>query len=211
MHKTISIICDDALQAQTVNDAIDILVQDLKIDVNVKREGQADITICAEPFTRENIENSFADDNLDFLIYIGASRPDDADKFDYKFYTPLRLGLLLDRVASLFSGRAGGQVARKLNIKNWQITFPENELVSWNDNARTELTDTECQLLRALYVTNEQGLSKQDLLDSVWGWHQDVETHTLETHIYRLRQKLESDPASPEVLVTTDDGYVLKR
>jgi DNA-binding response OmpR family regulator len=47
------------------------------------------------------------------------------------------------------------------------------------------------------------------LLQEVWGYNSSVTTHTLETHIYRLRQKVEKDAGSPSVLISASGGYKL--
>ena len=117
---------------------------------------------------------------------------------------------MIDRIVALLEGRAMGQLPRRLKIKGAEICLPENDLRFNDGGEEQELTDTEVQILCYLYVAAQQPISRQDLLDNVWGYHKDVETHTLETHIYRLRQKLERDPAAPEILVTAADGYVLK-
>ena len=54
-------------------------------------------------------------------------------------------------------------------------------------------------------------MSRETLLGEVWGYNAGVNTHTLETHIYRLRQKMEKDPAAAAILVTEAGGYRLVR
>jgi DNA-binding response OmpR family regulator len=71
------------------------------------------------------------------------------------------------------------------------------------------LTEKERDILVALHESGAAGMDRQGLLDAVWGYAADVETHTLETHIYRLRQKIEGDPGKPVLLVTEGNGYRL--
>ncbi|MFA5592980.1 MAG: helix-turn-helix domain-containing protein [Micavibrio sp.] len=74
--------------------------------------------------------------------------------------------------------------------------------------APVRLTEKEVDIL--LYLFKEAApVSREDLLRHVWEYAHDVQTHTLETHIYRLRQKIEKDPASPSILVTVEEGYAL--
>jgi DNA-binding response OmpR family regulator len=75
--------------------------------------------------------------------------------------------------------------------------------------ARLRLTEKEAAILRFLHRADRQVVSREVLLKDVWGYNANVTTHTLETHIYRLRQKIEVDPADARLLVTDAGGYKL--
>ena len=77
-------------------------------------------------------------------------------------------------------------------------------------NRRIRLTDKETAVLKFLY-RSESAVNRQILMHEVWGYNSSVTTHTLETHIYRLRQKIESDPANPSLLITEGGGYRLRQ
>ena len=74
---------------------------------------------------------------------------------------------------------------------------------------RIRLTAKEVDILKFLYRHAKQVVSRQVLLDEVWGYNAGVTTHTLETHVYRLRQKIEADPANCRILMTAPGGYML--
>jgi DNA-binding response OmpR family regulator len=71
------------------------------------------------------------------------------------------------------------------------------------------LTEKETAIIKFLYRSGEQIVGRDVLLHDVWGYNAGVTTHTLETHIYRLRQKIERDPSQAEILVTEGGGYKL--
>ena len=71
------------------------------------------------------------------------------------------------------------------------------------------LTEKETAILKYLYRAGERAVTRDILLNEVWGYNAGVTTHTLETHIYRLRQKIERDPANANILVTETGGYKL--
>ena len=76
-------------------------------------------------------------------------------------------------------------------------------------NRRIRLTEKESAILKYLYRAGATSVPRQILLNEVWGYNANVTTHTLETHIYRLRQKIEPDPASARLLITEGGGYRL--
>lgn len=76
-------------------------------------------------------------------------------------------------------------------------------------NKRIRLTEKEAAILKFLYRAGTRPVARQVLLNEVWGYNAAVTTHTLETHIYRLRQKIEPDPANACLLVTEGGGYRL--
>jgi len=76
-------------------------------------------------------------------------------------------------------------------------------------NRRIRLTEKEAAILKFLYRAGTQSVARQILLNEVWGYNAAVTTHTLETHIYRLRQKIEPDPANARLLITEGGGYRL--
>ena len=75
--------------------------------------------------------------------------------------------------------------------------------------SKLKLTEKETAILRYLYRAGQKVVSRDMLLQEVWGYSKGVATHTLETHIYRLRQKIEADPSSASLLVTEPGGYKL--
>jgi DNA-binding response OmpR family regulator len=75
--------------------------------------------------------------------------------------------------------------------------------------SKLKLTEKETAILRYLYRAGQKVVSRDMLLQEVWGYNANVTTHTLETHIYRLRQKIEADPSSASLLVTEPGGYKL--
>ena len=74
---------------------------------------------------------------------------------------------------------------------------------------KIRLTEKETNILKYLYRASDAVVPRDELLHEVWGYTAGVTTHTLETHIYRLRQKIEPDPSSAKILVTEPGGYRL--
>jgi DNA-binding response OmpR family regulator len=82
-------------------------------------------------------------------------------------------------------------------------------LVEIARNKRIRLTEKETAILKYLFRAGSRPIGRDVLLNEVWGYNSGVTTHTLETHVYRLRQKIEKNPSKAEILVTEPDGYRL--
>lgn len=82
-------------------------------------------------------------------------------------------------------------------------------LVDDANRKKVRLTEKETAILKYLYRAGARTIGREVLLNEVWGYNSGVTTHTLETHVYRLRQKIERDPAHAEILVTEAGGYRL--
>ena len=87
---------------------------------------------------------------------------------------------------------------------------PAIKILKTHDNNEIQLTEKETDILKFLYHTVEDVVPRDILLHEVWGYNNSVTTHTLETHIYRLRQKIERNPSVAELLVTESGGYRLE-
>lgn len=118
---------------------------------------------------------------------------------------PVRMGALLRRIRDA----AGGARLRPLTLGRFIFDPADAVLIVAEDGSDIALTEKEVAILSCLAAANGALISRRDLLTNVWGYAEGVETHTLETHIYRLRQKLEHDPAKPEILLTKEQGYSL--
>ncbi|HEY0917824.1 response regulator transcription factor [Devosia sp.] len=86
---------------------------------------------------------------------------------------------------------------------------PAAKLLESADGQKVRLTDKETSILKYLYRQGPKTITRDVLLKEVWGYNNRVTTHTLETHIYRLRQKIERDPSNARLLVTEEGGYRL--
>ena len=86
---------------------------------------------------------------------------------------------------------------------------PAQKMLLTEDGRRIRLTEKETAILKFLYRAGGRTVTRETLLHEVWGYNAGVTTHTLETHIYRLRQKIEKEPSRAEILLTESGGYRL--
>lgn len=142
-----------------------------------------------------------ADTDTDTILGLDAGANDYVTK-------PFRLGVLLARIRAHIRQHERSDDAH-FPIGPYSFQPGAKLLVDARAKRKVRLTDKEAAILKYLYRANNKVVGRDVLLDEVWGYNAGVTTHTLETHVYRLRQKIERDPSNAEILVTEPGGYRL--
>ncbi|HEY0265227.1 MAG TPA: response regulator transcription factor [Rhizomicrobium sp.] len=118
---------------------------------------------------------------------------------------PFRFSALLARLHALSTHHGNSDDAV---VRIGPYTFHPSAKLLQTDGRKVRLTEKETNILKFLHAS--AGTVPRDiLLHEVWGYGPAVATHTLETHIYRLRKKIEEDPAKAQILLTEGGGYRL--
>ena len=144
---------------------------------------------------------SDADNDVDTILGLESGANDYVAK-------PFRIRVLLARLRAQIRQHEQSEYAV---FRIGQYSFrPGAKLLLDNETNKTvSLTDKETAIIKFLYFSNGEVVSREVLLDEVWGYKAGMATHTLETHVYRLRQKIERNPSKSALLVTEQNGYRL--
>ncbi len=201
-------LCDefDVLTAGTAAEAAD-LVKGERVDLGIMDVGLPDMD--GREAVRQMRRNGFRGP-----IIMLTAQGSDADTVlglesganDY-VVKPFKFAVLLARIrAQLRQHEASEDAIFRIG----PYTFRPGAKILVNEKgSKLKLTEKETAILRYLYRAGTRVVSRDTLLSEVWGYNAHVTTHTLETHIYRLRQKIESNPANARILVTEPGGYKL--
>jgi DNA-binding response OmpR family regulator len=120
---------------------------------------------------------------------------------------PFRFAVLLARMRAQLRQHEQSEDA---TFSVGPYTFkPGQKLLTDSAGQKIRLTEKEAAIIRYLYRAGQKVVTRDVLLEEVWGYNSGVTTHTLETHVYRLRQKIEQDPSNAAILVTENGGYKL--
>ncbi len=120
---------------------------------------------------------------------------------------PFRFNVLLARIRAQLRQH---DISEEAVFRIGPYTFkPAAKVLIKSDSKKVRLTEKESNILKFLYRSGQQVVGRDTLLNEVWGYNPAATTHTLETHIYRLRQKIEANPSQAKLLVTEPGGYKL--
>lgn len=195
-----TVIADTAARgiAQARNDQIDLLIMDVGLPDMDGREAVK--LLRKNGFKAPIIMLTGHDTDSDTVLGLEAGANDYVVK-------PFKFAVLLARIRAHLRQHEQTEDAT-FAIGRYQFR-PASKLLVDDRGTKVRLTEKETAILKFLYRSGERPVSRDVLLHEVWGYNSGVTTHTLETHIYRLRQKIEKDPSAAELLVTESGGYKL--
>lgn len=120
---------------------------------------------------------------------------------------PFRFAVLLARIRAQLRQHENSE---DVTLTVGPYTFkPSQKLMIDKKGSKLRLTEKEAAIIKYLFRAGDKVITRDVLLEEVWGYNSGVTTHTLETHVYRLRQKIERDPSNAEIIVTESGGYRL--
>lgn len=131
----------------------------------------------------------------------------DAGANDY-ITKPFRFNVFMARIRAQLRTHEQSDDA-VFNVGPYAFLPAAKMLTNSDTDRKIRLTEKETAILKFLYRAGGKVVSRDTLLDEVWGYNAGVNTHTLETHVYRLRQKIEPDPQQNVILITEPGGYKL--
>lgn len=143
-----------------------------------------------------------ADTDADTILGLDAGANDYVTK-------PFRFGVLLARIRAHLRQHEQSEDA-VFQIGPYTFKPGGKLLVHDDEGYKVRLTEKETSILKYLYRAGSKSVGREELLAEVWGYNAGVTTHTLETHVYRLRQKIEINPAEAKILLTEPGGYRLE-
>ena len=131
-----------------------------------------------------------------------------SDKLDMFVFKPLRLSHLLNQIKSginVFENSADGF----LHFGEYELHPVDKDILNTVTGKTAKLTEREVSIIQYLYKSRGKAVPKNELLQNVWEYSGDVTTHTIETHIYRLRKKVEQETAGAQIVSAEEGGYRL--
>lgn len=196
----------EVVQAETAAEGLDVL-KTRRIDLAIVDVGLPDmdgrdaVKLAREAgFHAPIIMLTGHDTDADTILGLEAGANDYVTK-------PFRFAVLLARVKAHLRQHESSEDA-VFTIGGFTFK-PASKMLLTDRGSKIRLTEKETSILRYLYRSGQKAIGRETLLQEVWGYNSGVTTHTLETHIYRLRQKIEKDPSNATLLVTEGGGYKL--
>ena len=134
---------------------------------------------------------------------MASNKNDKIEDYDEK----LKLPTTLSEINSIVEHVVAKKIFNKnssMKIKDYLLDKNEKKLIK--NNSFIILTEKEIQLLE-LFLINSKPTSKNKILSLVWNYSDDADTHTVETHIYRLRKKVKDEFSDEQFILNDKDGY----
>ncbi len=197
----IYIAISDVLFLKDISDQILQEIPEAEI-INNKPE-MADLILADDGFA--DLKKLREDTKKPIILF--SSKEETSEVADVVIKKPFTLSKFL---LALENNKILPKVCRKecININEYNLFPIQKEIISSITEKKTKLTEKEVDILKYLYQNLSQTVSKEELLENVWGYSAGATTHTVETHIYRLRKKVEENGKN-QLIITKNNGYRL--
>lgn len=201
-------ISANELFAKDLQEQITFYAKDFNI-LNEEDDSPVDVIILDE--NAEDLKN-IRKQNLKVPVFWLTSQDEESvtdAACNHIFYKPFSLDAFLNELKSSIN-RFENSTDGYLRFNDYILRPVKKEILNRRNSEVLKLTEKEVAIIKYLYKAKDRIVSKNELLQEVWGYSPDVSTHTVETHVYRLRQKVEQEDLSAQLIITLDGGYQLK-
>lgn len=137
------------------------------------------------------------------ILFLTSQSSIEEDRLNIVIHKPMNLMRFLD-IMRAANNRLDNSEYGYLMFNNYELRPSSKEITDLTNGKVIKLTEKEVSIIKYLYKMGDSFVSKSDLQTNVWRYNKNVTTHTVETHIYRLRQKVEDNPSRR--LIVTDNG-----
>ena len=168
------------------------------------KNNEYDVIIFHNEALKDNNKKIFIENSNDIKIY-ASNKKDLLSNYDAFLELPANLKEIDSIVENIFA-KSKFSKNSSIEIKNYLLNKNEKKLYKKNDFVI--LTEKEIQLLE-LFLDKKKPISKDDILLNVWNYSADADTHTVETHIYRLRKKINGKFMDEKFILNNKSGYYL--
>ena len=164
-----------------------------------------DVLFCHQEFLNNKSSLDILRKSSKIKILAYTSDKENSDIFDDKIFLPTKLDEINQIIENSVAKKSFSENS-SIKIKDYILDKNEKKLL--RDNSFVLLTEKEIQLLE-LFLSSSGSISKNRILEKVWKYSEDADTHTVETHIYRLRKKIKSKFSDEDFILNDRRGYLL--
>ena len=181
-----------------------LIIYDFTELFKILNEIQKDLKYEIIEISKENLSNPLLANKEDHLVIVKKLVKNINNQVLISSL-PIKLSKLIEKVNIEFLKR-NFHIQSKLKIQKYKLDLNSRELIL--KDRKIKLTEKECNII--LYILNSlESVSIDDLQLNVWGYHSDLETHTVETHIYRLRKKILDTFQNKNFIISNKNGYTI--
>ena len=193
------------ISLEELKDHLNFKLTTIDTVIEAKSFDNFDVLFCHQDYFKSNsLEDVFEkSDKIKILAYNSSKI-----KFDFfadKIFLPAKLQEINNTIESSIVKKNFSKNS-SIKVKNYILDKNEKKLL--RDKTYVLLTEKEIQLLE-LFLSYNKPISKNKILDEVWKYSEDADTHTVETHIYRLRKKIKSKFSDEDFILNNKSGYAL--